>query len=180
MANIMSAYINPAIDLNISKIRWTSFLAIFTAAAVTLPYICHQFGIAGMVFLPIHFAVMIAAAVIGTRGGIAVALVSPVLSFAISGMPPAHSLFPMTIELMTYATVISLLSNKLRAPLIVSLAVAMIAGRFVSLVIVSAILESTPIAVQMKNIFIIAIPGIAIQLALVPPMAAKIRKFLAS
>lgn len=176
----MSAYMNPAIDLNISKIRWAAFLCIFTAAAVALPYICHQFGIAGMVFLPIHFAVMIAAAVMGTRGGIIVALASPVFSFALSGMPPAYSLLPMTIELMIYATVISLLSNKLRAPLIVSLALAMIAGRFASIMMVSAILENTPIAIQMRNIFIVAIPGIAIQLALVPPIAAKIRKFLAN
>ncbi len=178
MNSIKTAYLDPVVGLNLGAVKWSMFLSIFTALAILLPYTCHQFGLAGMVFLPMHFAVLIAAIVIGFRGGVLVALISPALSYAISGMPPVTSLLPMTIELATYAIVINLMVRKIRTPMILSLIVAMLLGRLISITLVSMILQNTPLATQFHNLFVTAMPGILIQLAFVPLVSSKIIGFL--
>ncbi|RKY70366.1 MAG: ECF transporter S component, partial [Candidatus Latescibacterota bacterium] len=50
--------------------------------------IFHQFGIAGKVFLPMHFPVIVAGLLFGPFSGLLVGLFSPVLSFLLTGMPP--------------------------------------------------------------------------------------------
>jgi niacin transporter len=178
MNGLKAAYLGTVVDCNLSALRRIIFLAAFTALAIALPYVCHQFGIAGMVFLPMHFAVMIAAIVMGFRGGLAVALVSPVLSYALSAMPPLQSLLPITVELCAYAAAINISLRKIKLPLVVSLIVAMIFGRLVSLSFVGLILNSVSGSVQIKNLFLVGLPGIIIQLALVPPLASKITTYL--
>lgn len=163
-----------------SVLKWVLFLSGFVTFAVGAPYICHQFGLAGTIFLPMHFAIMVAAIVMGFRGGIAAALISPVVSFATSGMPPVAALLPMTIELVTYALFINLAVRTLKAPVLMSLIIAMIAGRAVSIALISLILQNTPLATQAHNVFILSLPGILIQLAFVPLLSAKIMSFLES
>lgn len=178
MNSIRTAYLGPAIELNLGAVKWSLFLSIFTALAILLPYICHQFGLAGVIFLPMHFAVLTAAIVMGLRGGILVALISPALSYAISGMPPVASLLPMTIELATYAVVVNVAAKKFKVPVIAALIIAMLLGRLVSVLMVGMILQNTPLATQFHNLFVMAMPGILIQLALVPPISSKITGFL--
>lgn len=176
--NLKSAYLNPAIDCNLGAARWALFLSIFTALAIALPYACHQFGIAGMVLLPMHFAVILAAIVMDLKGGLAVAFVSPVLSYLLSGMPPAASLTPITVELAAYALAVNLAAKRFKIPLVLSLIITMIAGRMVSMLFVSLILQQTPFSVQFHNLFVVGIPGIIIQLIFLPPVASKVLNFL--
>jgi len=163
-----------------STLKWVLFLFGFVTFAVGAPYICHQFGLAGMVFLPMHFAIMVAAIVMGLRGGIAVALISPLVSYATSGMPPVTALMPMTIELATYALVINLAVRTFKVPMLISLIIAMIVGRAVSIALISLILQNTQLATQVHNLFVIALPGILIQLAFVPLISSKLMSFLES
>ncbi len=130
--------------------------------------------------LPMHFAVILAAIVMGLKGGIVVALVSPVLSYSLSGMPPAASLLPMTIELAVYAIVVNLSARRFKMPLVLSLIIAMIVGRLVSILFVSLILHNTPLGIQLHHLFVVGIPGIVIQLILLPPVASKALSFLNS
>lgn len=178
MNSVKAAYLNPITACDLGAVRWVLFLTVFTALAIFLPYTCHQFGLAGMVFLPMHFAVLIAAIVMGLRGGVIVALISPAFSFAISGMPPAASLAPMTIELAAYAVAVNIAVGKLKMPLVLSLVAAMLAGRFISIALVSVILQNTPLTTQLHNVFVVGIPGILIQLALVPLLSARIVSYL--
>jgi hypothetical protein len=166
----------PACSLSFQK--WALFFIGFVAFAVGAPYICHQFGLAGAVILPMHFAIMVAALVMGLRGGILVALLSPVISFATSGMPPVTSLIPMTIELATYALVLNLSARTFKLPLLISLVVTMLSGRAVSILFASLFLQNVPLSAQAHMLFITAIPGIMIQLALVPLLSSKIIGFL--
>lgn len=178
MNTAKTAYLNPVLECNPGAMKWTLFLAIFTTLAVGLPYLCHQFGLAGMIFLPLHFAVLTAALVMGLRGGVVVALAGPVLSYSISAMPPAHSLFPITVELVTYAVVANIVIRKFKMPAILSLAIAMIAGRLVSIALVCMVLRTIPFSTQLHYVFITGIPGILIQLALIPPLSAKVINYL--
>lgn len=178
MNNLKTAYLNPAADYNLGYLKWSMFLSIFTSLAIFLPYICHQFGIAGKVFLPMHFAVLIAAVVMGLKGGFSVALISPALSFLISGMPPSALLLPMTIELATYAVVLNLFYRSLKSPLILSLAVSMLCGRAVSIIFMGAFLHNAPVSTLLYNMFVVGIPGMLIQLAFVPLISLKAKDFL--
>jgi hypothetical protein len=176
LGNVKSL-ITPTADYQLGLAKWFLFLTIFSALGITLPFLCHQFGVAGAVFLPIHFAVLTAGMVMGIRGGLIVGLVSPVLSFAISGMPPPASLFPMTVEVMTYGIVAGFMLHTLHKSAIVSLIISLVAGRLVSLTLVSLILGRVEFTHQLYNLFIIALPGIAIQLALIPSLLNVISGF---
>jgi hypothetical protein len=171
---VRSAYFGPAVGCDLGALRWALFLTIFTALAILLPYACHQFALAGKVFLPMHFAVLTAAIVMGLRGGVAVALASPALSYALSGMPQVQSLIPTTVELATYAVVIDVAARRLRMPLVLSLVAAMVLGRFASIALASLVLQNTPLASQARKLFVIGIPGMLIQLALVPLISSRI------
>ncbi len=178
MNSVRSAYLEPLANCHIGAMKWSLFLTLFTTLAVGLPYVCHQFGLAGVIFLPMHFAVFFAALVMGLRGGVAVALLSPSISYLTSAMPPVQSLFPTTVELITYAVVINIASRKMKLPVVLSLLLAMIAGRAVSLLLISAILQKAAFSVHLKSVFVIGLPGIIIQLALLPVLASAVSSFL--
>lgn len=169
----------PVMSYRLSGVRWLLFLAAFTTFSVAAPYLCHQFGLAGQVILPMHFAVIFAAMVMGLRGGIITALASPMIGFAISGMPPATVLLPMTIELVTYAAVAGWLVHQRRMSIVVALVCSMIAGRVVSLGMIAFGLGLAPYAIEhIRTILLIGLPGIIAQLVLLPPAVSKIGAYL--
>ena len=134
---------------------------------------------AGMVLLPMHFAVIFAAMIMGIRGGILTAAASPIISFACSGMPPAASLPAMTIELVTYAAIAGWLVHHLHTKIIFALICSMIGGRMVSLGLFAAGLSVAPSSTDLlRALFIIGLPGIIAQLVLIPPSVAMIGKYL--
>ncbi|MBU4483899.1 ECF transporter S component, partial [bacterium] len=93
-------------------------------------------------------------------------------------MPPAISLFPITIELITYGAVVGLMFHTLKKSILSSLFSAMIAGRIASILLVSIILGRVGMAHQFYSLFVLAIPGLIIQIALIPPLVVKISHFL--
>ncbi|MFH0799329.1 MAG: hypothetical protein V2A66_04010 [Pseudomonadota bacterium] len=169
----------PVMPYRLSGMRWLLFLAAFTTFAVAAPYLCHQFGLAGQVILPMHFAVIFAAMVMGLRGGVLTALASPLVSFSLSGMPPVGALLPMMAELAVYAAVAGWLVHHRHARIITALVCAMLAGRAVSLVFFAAGFGSAPSSqVLIRNLFLVGLPGIAAQLLLLPVMVSKIGDYL--
>src|SRR5680860_2276 len=58
-----------------------------TLGSVLLPYIIHQFNLAGSIFLPIYFFVLIGAYKFGWKVGVITGTFSPLISFALTGMP---------------------------------------------------------------------------------------------
>lgn len=170
---------NQVVPYRLAGLRWALFFAGFTAFAIAAPYVCHQFGIAGTVILPMHFAVLFAAMVMGVRGGVLTALASPALSLTLTGMPPAGMLLPMTIELTVYALVAGWLVHRRHARVITGLACAMIAGRVATLGLFALGVNASPSAsVLLKNLFLVGLPGIVAQLILLPIAASKIASFL--
>lgn len=167
-------------NYRLGTLKWAAFLTAFVTFAVGAPYLCHQFGMAGVVFLPMHFAVLFAAMTMGIRGGFITALASPALNFALSGMPPINALASITIELSAYAIIAGWLVHHKRLSLIAALAIAMLAGRFVVIGLgfigIGAVLSITD---KMQILFVTGLPGILAQIVLLPPATAKISKFLA-
>jgi len=74
----------------------------FIVVAALLPATVHTLGLSGAVLLPMHWTVLLAGLVFGPLGGLIAGLSSPLVSFALSGLPALPMLFPMTLETATY------------------------------------------------------------------------------
>jgi LytS/YehU family sensor histidine kinase len=105
------------------------FQVILVGAAVILPSVAHLSGAPVRILLPMHWPVILAGLVFGWRSGALVGLLSPTLSYLVSGMPLPAILPAMTVELIAYGLVTGLLREKLRLNPFVSVTVALITGR---------------------------------------------------
>jgi uncharacterized membrane protein len=147
--------------------------ALFLAVSVILPSIFHMSGIDGRIFLPMHLPVLLAGFFLSPLMAFIVGLLAPFLNTLVTGMPV---LFPiaiiMSVELGIYGLVTALISgSKSRIP-IVALIVAMLAGRLAAggIVYVLVVLfgvKTNPL-IYLQGAVLTGIPGIAIQLLLIP------------
>ncbi|HIE18027.1 MAG TPA: ECF transporter S component [Dehalococcoidia bacterium] len=109
------------------------FTAVFVALAVLVPWVCHQFHLAGATFLPMHVFVMIAGLMFGWRAGVATGLLTPLISYLTSGMPVLSILPQITVEISTYGLVAGALRERYHLRTLWALLGAMVGGRLVLL-----------------------------------------------
>ena len=102
--------------------------------SVAIPQLFHVIGIVsgtgslpGSAFLPMHLGVFFTSLLAGPAVGAVTGAVSPLLSFALTGMPSA-ALLPFMMELTVYGLVCGLLKNK-KMPVILKVLTAQILGR---------------------------------------------------
>lgn len=146
---------------------------LFIAIGLLLPTFFHAFGL-GSTFLPMHIPVLIAGFIVSIPYAIAVGVLTPILSSVLTGMPPAFPVLPyMVFELATYGAVTSLLYQKIKLNVYISLIGSMIAGRIVSGIAVWVLavffLAKLPgPIVFLTGSVVKSIPGIIIQLVFIP------------
>lgn len=153
--------------------------AMFAALGVLLPMVIHPFGMSGAVLLPMHIPVLLCGFMIGWKYGALVGLIVPLLSSFFTGMPP---IFPvaiaMSLELAAYGFAAGYLSEKFNV--IVSLVGAMLAGRAVmgiaNLVLLGIAGKPYAFSGFISGAFVTALPGIIIQLILVPVIMVALKK----
>lgn len=166
-----------ALDRKSIKVKSLTALAA-VILAVALPQVFHAVGaISGMgnalgaTFLPMHLPVLVAGLLAGPVVGLAVGGVSPLISFALSGMPALVMLPFMMIELAGYGLAAGLLA-KAKMPVFVKLLIAQVAGRLVrAAAILFSIyaLGNTALGVaQVWNVVLTGLPGILLQWAIIP------------
>lgn len=154
------------------------------AIGLVIPAIFHSYGINGSIYLPMHIPVLLCGLICGWRYGLIVGLLVPLLNSLLAGMPP---LFPvavaMAFELATYGLVAGLVSSRLsgnRYQIIGSLIIAMMAGRVVLGIANSILLGVAGNAYSFEafisGAFITALPGIIIQLVVIPIILAALEK----
>ena len=159
--------------LSFSSVKYYVFSVAFTASAVFFPWLAHQFNFAGPEFLPMHFFVMFAGFLFGWRTGLLVGILSPLMSFSITHMPPMVILPEITLELAVYGLAIGLLRGK-NLNIWWSLIGAMVAGRVARLAYVAVLgLHTNPL-----QSFQMSWPGILLQLALIPLGVYLLQKFV--
>lgn len=161
---------------SLSRINEAFFVAIFTALAVYTPSIVHFFGgvNGGREFLPMPFFVLLAGLMLGWRAGLATALMSPIVSYLISGMPMANILPFITLQLCAYGIVAGILAKKYNA--FISVTGAVIAGWL--MIGISIFLFSSMNALSYVTQGIKAgTPGIVIQLILLPVIILFAKRF---
>lgn len=171
----------------------TSLLSALIAAAcaVALPQLLHVFGavtglgtLPGETFLPMHLPVMVCGFLAGPAAGLVSGAVSPLVSSALTGMPAAAMLPFMTIELAAYGLFAGLLkgfggddatSVRYMIPKVFAVQVMGRAVRAIAILIAFYGLGMKMIApAVIVNSVIAGIPGILIQLALIPAIVKAV------
>lgn len=172
----------------ISRPRWIAHSALYLALAVVLPMAFHLignaigYGLAGRVFLPMHIPVLLAGFLVGPASGVVVGLLAPGISHLLTQMPPPYAVPLMSLELPIYGLIAGLAYNRLKLNVYVALIAAMLVGRimfgvglfvlgmFMDLPYTAAVFFSTGGAI------LPGLPGIALQLVLVPILVAAVRR----
>lgn len=157
------------------RIALTSF---FLSLAIVLPFVFHQFALAGRIFLPMHIPVFLAGIFVGPLSGVIVGIFSPIISFFLIGMPPAYAVPLMAMELPIYGLSMGFLYQAKKMPLVSSLIISMILGRvgFALGLLVLGQFVNLPYGFStfLKVSFITGLPGIAVQIILVPSLAKAV------
>ena len=154
--------------------------AMLLALGVLLPQLFHLLGgrATGSVFSPMHLPVLVCGLLLGPGYGAATGLLTPLLSAALTGMPPMAILPFMVCELTAYGLVSGALGRRL--PLYPSLLLAQTAGRAVYALALFAggtLLHMTCAApASVLTAAVTGLPGILMQLALAPLLVTLIRK----
>jgi riboflavin transporter FmnP len=172
---------------NLKKVNSTSNLnqlvraSMLIALGIIIPVCFHTIKNAGAVFLPMHIPILIGGFVLSAPYAVAVGIVTPVLSYLFTGMPPVPVIYVMPIELAAYGLFISFLYNKARIGLYPSLISGMIGGRIVSILgkyLILHLLMNKPFALKKvaSALFITGLPGIIIQIILVPIVIYALEK----
>lgn len=106
-------------------------------AAVALPELFHVIGAVsgigtglGEILLPMHFPVLLTGLLAGPYAAAAAGLISPLVSFALTGMPTSILLPYMMLELFVYGLISGMLRNK-AIPSVGKILIAQISGRAV-------------------------------------------------
>lgn len=159
------------------------YSAICLAIGLLLPQVFHMFSVAnaGSVFCPMHLPVLLCGFLCGWIWGGAVGILVPLLSSLITGMPP---LFPtgvsMMLELCAYGILAGVFYNLTKKKIFLSLILAMLGGRIVLGIANTVILGLSGTAYGfttfLTSAFVTALPGIVIQLVLIPVILFALKK----
>ena len=149
------------------------------AMGLILPTIFHAFNMGGTVFLPMHIPVLLCGLLIGRKYGFWSGLITPLLSSILTGMPPLFPVaFTMSIELATYGYVTGVLRKKTN--IYVALIGAQIIGRIVAtlsnFIILGMVGKPFVFSTYLTGVFVTALPGILLQIILVPAAIIIIEK----
>ena len=156
--------------------------ALMLALCMVLPFLTGQIPQIGSMLLPMHIPVLLCGFLCGWPYGLLVGLIAPPLRFALFGMPP---LFPtgaaMAFELATYGACTGLfyrLLPKKTSMLYAALLLSMVAGRVVWGIAECFLLGlgNFTWAAFVSGAFLTAIPGIILQIVLIPALLIALRK----
>ena len=159
--------------------------AMFLALALVMPFLTGQVPQIGSMLLPMHIPIMLCGLICGWQYGLAVGVIAPLLRTAIFSMPVLYPMsIAMSFELATYGFVIGLLYNASQKQTLYtlyrSMICAMFSGRVVwglsMLVLMSVGSDRFTISAFLGGSFLNAIPGIVLQLILIPAVMLLLHK----
>lgn len=158
--------------------------AICLALALVLPFLTGQMQQFGNMLCPMHIPVLLCAFLCGWPWGMAVGFIAPLLRFALFGMPTIYPIgLAMAFELATYGFSTGLcykLLPKKPGCVYAALLCGMIDGRIVwglARYIMAGLEGSTfPFSAFLAGAVTNAIPGIVLQLVLIPILVLALKK----
>ncbi len=159
--------------------------ALLLAIGLVLPFLTGQIPEIGSALLPMHIPVLICGFICGWQWGLIVGFVMPLLRFLLFGFPPIYPTgVAMVFELATYGAISGLLYSLFKKKTIgiyISLITAMMVGRIIWGIARVMLLGFSDTQVFTWAIFIAgaftnAIPGIVLQIILIPLLIIAIGK----
>lgn len=167
----------------VNTVKNVTIAGVCLALALLLPFVTGQIPQVGAMLCPMHIPVLLCGFFVSWKWAMAVGFTAPILRFAIFSMPPMPFGLAMAFELATYGLVASamyrVLPNKKWA-VYVSLIMAMVLGRVVwgAARLVIAGVTANPFTWQMflGGALLEAIPGIVVQLILIPVIVMAVKK----
>ncbi|MBE5788543.1 MAG: ECF transporter S component [Clostridiales bacterium] len=166
------------------QIRRMTYAALYLAIAMVLPFITGQIPEIGAMLCPMHIPALLCGFMCGWPWGLAVGFIAPILRSVVFGMP---AMFPgavaMAFELAVYGGMAGFLRQKLprkKGVLYTVLLISMVAGRLVwgtVRVILAGLSGSTfTWALFLAGAVTNAIPGIILQLVLIPVLVLAMER----
>lgn len=168
------------------QLRKLVFSALLLAIGYVLPFLTGQIPEIGSMLLPLHIPVLLCGMVCGWQWGLAVGFILPLTRSLMFGAPPLYpAAVAMSFELATYGLIVALcykvLSKKGVAGIYASLIGAMLAGRAVWGAVQCVLLglggKCFTFAAFAAGALLNAIPGIIIQLILIPAIVLVLKKY---
>lgn len=157
---------------------------LFLALGLVLPFVTAQIPSIGSKLLPMHIPVLLAGFACGAPYGLIIGFITPLLRSILFGMPP---LFPtataMAFELAAYGLLTGLFASLLPKKnlfiypnLILSMVLGRVIWGIVSMILYGINGTSFTWKIFITGAFINALPGILIQLVLIPIIVVALRK----
>ena len=168
-----------------TKLKKLILSAMFLGIGLVLPFITGQIQQIGNMLLPMHIPVLLCGLICGWQYGIAVGFIMPILRSFLFSMP---HMFPnavsMAFELATYGFTVGFLYSNSRWKCIKSLfkcmIVSMLAGRIVwgivQVILLGAGNNGFTFHAFFAGAFLNAVPGIILQLILIPAIMVGLRR----
>jgi hypothetical protein len=166
-----------------SVVKLSIITAVCLALCVVLPQAFHAIPGAGPIYLPMHIPVLLCGLICGWKFGLLCGIAGPGLSALFTGMPPAPVLPGMTVELAVFGLMAGLMmqlirTNKIFVDLYASLIIAMVSGRIAAGIAKALIFSrgNITMATWATSSFVTSLPGIIIQLVLIPSIVYALMK----
>ncbi len=159
------------------------FSGLCLALCMVLPLLTGQIPEIGNMLCPMHIPVFLCGFISGPWYAAGVGIIAPILRFFIFSKPPLPTALAMCCELMSYGLISGLMYKLLPKKLYsiyISLITAMLGGRVVWGIAKTIIMSGTNNPFTMKIFitegFLNAVPGIVLQLVLIPVIIAALEK----
>lgn len=166
-----------------SVVKKSIITAICIALCVVLPQALHAIPNAGSIYLPMHIPIILCGLICGWQYGLLCGIAGVGLSHLITGMPPVAALPSMMIECAVYGLMCGIMmkivkTKKVYADLYISLIVSMLIGRIIAGMAKAFIFSSgdMTIAAWATSYFVKGLPGIIIQLVIIPNIIFALTK----
>ena len=159
--------------------------ALFLAIGYVLPFATGQIREIGNMLLPMHLPVFLCGMICGWKYGAAVGMILPITRSLIFGMPVLYpAAIAMSAELMTYGLLAGLIYGNARKKNLLSiytgLLIAMVAGRLAwggaQLILLGIGGTAFSWKAFMAGALLQAVPGIVLQLILIPAVMMTLQK----
>ena len=168
--------------MNQTQTRKLIYTAICISLGLLLPMVGKIPGAnLGAILLPMHIPVLLAGFLCGVPYATFCGMILPILNYVLTGRPP---IFPtgisMMLELGSYGCITAVLYPVTKGRVYISLIGAMLGGRIV-MGIANTILwgmqgDTYGFSVFLTSAFVKALPGIAIQLIIIPIILYALKK----
>ena len=167
---------------NVKKLAVTAMLF---AVGMVLPFFIGQIPAIGKMLLPMHIPVLLCGFIVGWQYGALIGFLLPIVRGLVFGMPPLYpNAVAMAFEMAAYGFVSGYLYSHARwqctKMLYISLVTAMLAGRlvwaFAEVILLGIGGNTFTWEMFAAGAFLNAIPGIIVQLALIPLIMVALRR----